>query len=42
MSMLAALDAIELSHDDELESARLKVRRLEDELEAQKKLYIEI
>ncbi|KAB1206155.1 hypothetical protein CJ030_MR7G014300 [Morella rubra] len=42
VSLVAALDAVELSHDEELESTRLKLQRLEDELEAQKKLTAEV
>lgn len=40
--MVAALDAVELLHDEELESTHLKLRRLEGELKAQKKLTVEV
>ncbi|KAB1212710.1 hypothetical protein CJ030_MR5G009752 [Morella rubra] len=41
VSLVAAFDAAELSHDEELESTRLKLQRL-GELEAQKKLIDEV
>lgn len=42
VTMLAALDVAKLSHDEELESTRPKLRRLEGELEDQKKLIAEL
>ncbi|KAB1223666.1 hypothetical protein CJ030_MR2G011721 [Morella rubra] len=41
VSLVAALDA-ELKHDEELESSRLKLRKLEGDLELQRKLVEEL
>ncbi|KAB1223229.1 hypothetical protein CJ030_MR2G002971 [Morella rubra] len=40
--VVAALDAAELKHDEELESSRLKLRKLEGDLESQRKLVEEL
>ncbi|KAB1216611.1 hypothetical protein CJ030_MR4G025772 [Morella rubra] len=42
VSLVAALDAAELKHDEELESSRLKLRKLEGDLESQRKLVEEL
>lgn len=42
VSMLGALDAAELSQDEELESTRLKLRNLEDELNTKKREVFEL
>ncbi|KAB1227303.1 hypothetical protein CJ030_MR1G016839 [Morella rubra] len=39
VSLVAALDAAELKHDEELESSRLKLRKLEGDLESQRKWW---
>lgn len=40
--LVAALDAAELKHDEVLESIRLKLRKLKDELESQRNLVEEL
>ncbi|KAB1219805.1 hypothetical protein CJ030_MR3G009447 [Morella rubra] len=42
VSLVAALDAAELKHDEELESSHLKLRKLEGDLESQRKLVEEL
>ncbi|KAB1207651.1 hypothetical protein CJ030_MR7G000375 [Morella rubra] len=42
VSLVAALDAVELKHDEELESSRLELRKLEGDLESQRKLVEEL
>lgn len=42
VSSVAALDAAELAHDEELESTCLRLRRLKGELETQQKLVEEL
>lgn len=42
VSLVAALDAAELKHEEELDSTRLKLRKLEDKLESQRKQVEEL